>query len=117
MAATQIGTADVAFGIIDGTLGYFESLTYESAGETIEITDGCGRIIAAFLTGEVFNVTGTFVLDTTATVPARGATITLAQGSNIYGSIGDIYILGSTEEFSNSEAVKVSFEGKYYPDI
>lgn len=116
MAATQIGNADVLFGIVDGSLGFFESLTFEEAGETVEILDGCGQIISAFLTGDRTNVSGTFVLDTTATGPNRGDTITLGTSPQFVPN-GDIYITAITEEYSNSDALKVSFEGTFWPFI
>lgn len=115
--ATQIGTANVIFGIIDNQLGYFESLTFEKDGEVVEVVGGNGDITAVFLTGEKFPVNGTFVLDSTATVPDRGDIITLAQAPNAISGIGDIYVTKVTEDFSNSDAVKVGFEGTHWPQI
>ena len=120
MGAVQLGDANIIFGIIDGSLGYWENLSFNNTGETNEILDGCGAIIAAFLTGDKFNVSGTFVLDSTASVPTRGDKITagqLGQGSQVFTAIGDLYVTDVTEEFSNSDALKVAIEASHWPNI
>jgi hypothetical protein len=116
--STTVGNQNIIWGITDdAALGFFESLEYEEDGELTEVPNGDGAIIAAIFSGNKINVKGTFVIDSSQTMPTRGGVLSVSQGIVAGPTVGDIYLVKTTQTFSNSDVAKFAFEGTNWPDI
>ena len=117
--STQLGNQNLIWGITDtGTLGLFESLDFEQDGETTEVADGDGAIQGFILSGEKLNVSGTFAYDGGGAnvVPERGQVVALGQTPEDW-TVTSIILTKVSQAFTNSDVLKVTFEGVAYPDI
>jgi hypothetical protein len=120
MADTLITDKNLSFGITDtAALGFFESYEVEVVKDKIEAKDGDGDIIGVDFHSKRTTVTGTFVMDTTATLPEPGSSITVTQTPQSLnsGSNGSLYVDTIKEIRTNADVLKVDFTATSYPDI
>ena len=126
MADTLIGDSDLTFGITEtGTIGYFESLEYDASVEILEVVDGDGDIVSVDFYGKKIAVSGTFAYtaNSDANDPAdkigTGTTITIGQSpvGDGFSSASTIYVTKVRQSFSNTDVLKVEFEGMYWPNL
>jgi hypothetical protein len=117
MADTLVSDESIEFGITDTTaLGFFESLEHTRQADKIEARDGDGDIMGGDYHAKRTQVTGTFVLNTSASLPNVGSSITITQSTNL--TIGStIYVDEIKEVRSNSDVTKVEFSGTAYESI
>lgn len=120
MADTLVTDKNLSFGISDtSAYGFFESYEVEVIRDKIEAKDGDGDIIGVDYHSKRTQVTATFVMDTTATLPEPGSTITITQTPQSLnsGSNGTLYVDTIKEIRSNADVLKVDLTATSYPDI
>jgi len=126
MASTEIGDAGLIFGITDtGDIGYFESLEFDASVEVLEVADGDGDIRSVDFYGKKVAVSGTFAwtANTDSNDPVdkvgTGTSITLGTVPTGDGFTGasEIYVTKVRQTYSNTDVMKVEFEGMYWPSL
>tara|TARA_R110002096_G_scaffold360482_1_gene553386 strand:- start:66 stop:425 length:360 start_codon:yes stop_codon:yes gene_type:complete len=117
--SAKIGSANLVFGVTDETYGYVQNLEFSENADEQLVKDGAGDVVGAGFSGKVVTVSGEYIViaaagfgDPAAQV-GTGTAITLTDTT----SPGDIYISQATKSKTVDDFLKVSFTGKYFPDL
>jgi hypothetical protein len=94
-----------------GSFGLIQSFTSDLTGETAEAPDENGDVAAYTDFNSGHDVSMEVIFDTTTTLPAWGASLTVL---NSYGHDGTYYCRGSTITQQNKDYKKATIKAHHY---